>query len=201
MSDEKKKLMNEVLPAPTVISQGPSVRDRVTQKMKLALAAGVATATINSCSTPPFGVVDPLPPPAACADMGPTAAVTAAAAPVANSAPPRVHLAVDSVKQAGMTFEANTSLAGGTIVSQSLRSDPSDQSEHGTFLLEAEPNATQLVLRMVVNCRSAARGVDTNSVLVFTISMLSSGSPAVVVTDEPALDGGLPMDGGVDGGP
>lgn len=195
MSDEKKKLMNEVLPAPTVISQGPSVRDRVTQKMKLALAAGVATATINSCSTPPFGVVDPLPPPAACADMGPTAAVTAAAAPVANSAPPQVHLAVDSVKQAGMTFEAATTLDGGTIVSQSLRSDPSDQSEHGTFLLQADASATQLVLRMPINCRSSARGINTDSILVFTISMLSSSSPLVVVSGEAAPDGG------VDGGP
>ncbi|MFT3836769.1 MAG: hypothetical protein QM723_07215 [Myxococcaceae bacterium] len=194
MSDEKKKLMNEVLPAPTVISQGPSVRDRVTQKMKLALAAGVATATINSCSTPPFGVVDPLPPPAACADMGPTASVTAAASPVANSAPPQVHLAVDSVKQAGMTFEASTSIDGGTIVSQSLRSDPSDESEHGTFLLQADANATQMVLRMPINCRSSARGINTDSILVFTVSMLSS-TPSVVVTGEAAPDGG------VDGGP
>ncbi len=197
MSD-RKKLMNEVLPAPNVMTPNQSVRDRVTHKMRVALAAGMATATLNGC--PPFAVVDPLPPPAACADKGPTQAVSATASPVVNSAPPQIHLSIDSVAQAGLTFEPSVTLIGGTIVSQSLRSDPADQSEHGTFLLQADANATQLVLRMPMNCRSSARGIDTDSILVVTIAMLSSSSPTVVITDEPAPDGGFPFDGGDDGG-
>jgi hypothetical protein len=190
---DRKRLSNEVLPAPNVITPGQSVRDRVTQKMRVALAAGMATATIQGCT--PFAVVDPLPPPAACADKGPAQSVTAKAIPVVNSSPAQVHLNVDSVAQAGMTFQASTSATGGTIVTQSLRSDPTDQSEHGQFLLQADAGSAQVVMRLPVNCKSSVRNIDTDSVLVFTISMLSSNAPMVVVSDEAAPDGG------VDGGP
>jgi hypothetical protein len=166
--------------------------------MRVALAAGIASAAVNGCT--PFAVVDPLPAPAACADKGPTQSVTATAVPVANSSPRQIHLNLDSVKQAGLTFEANVTLVGGTIISQSFRSDPSDQSEHAQFLLQVDANQTQLVLRMPINCKDPQRGINTDSMLVVTITNLSSSTPSTAITDEPAPDGGFPFDGGTDGG-
>jgi hypothetical protein len=67
MSDERKRLMPEILPGPGPAVSSTSVRQRVVRHMKLLIATGAATTTLVAC---PYGVVDPLPPPARCRTTG-----------------------------------------------------------------------------------------------------------------------------------
>lgn len=67
MSDERKRLMPEILPKPQTASPSTSVRQRVLKHLNLLIAAGATTATL-ACQ--PYAVVDPLPPPARCRTTG-----------------------------------------------------------------------------------------------------------------------------------
>lgn len=67
MNDERKKLMPELLPKPQTAIPSTSVRQRVLKHLNLLIAAGATTATL-ACQ--PYGVVDPLPPPAKCRTTG-----------------------------------------------------------------------------------------------------------------------------------
>lgn len=66
MKDDRKKLMPEVLPPPAVVPSA-TARQRVLRHMKLLIATGAAATTLAAC---PYGVVDPLPPPARCRTTG-----------------------------------------------------------------------------------------------------------------------------------
>jgi hypothetical protein len=65
----KKKLMNEVLPDPKPPAGTGPVRRRVVDHLRKVIGVGAATVSLGSCTTTPFGVVDPLPPPARCAKI------------------------------------------------------------------------------------------------------------------------------------
>ncbi|MCY1082142.1 hypothetical protein [Archangium lansingense] len=67
MKDDRKRLMPEILPGPGPVVSSTSVRQRVLRHMKLLIATGAATTTLAAC---PYGVVDPLPPPARCRTTG-----------------------------------------------------------------------------------------------------------------------------------
>ena len=67
MKDDRKKLMPEVLPHPAAAAPSATARQRVLRHMKLLIATGAATTTLAAC---PYGVVDPLPPPARCRTTG-----------------------------------------------------------------------------------------------------------------------------------
>lgn len=67
MKDERKRLMPEILPGPGPVASSTPVRQRVLKHMKLLIATGAATTTLVAC---PYGVVDPLPPPARCRTTG-----------------------------------------------------------------------------------------------------------------------------------
>ncbi|WP_224372148.1 hypothetical protein [Hyalangium versicolor] len=68
MSDDRKKLMPEILPKPVAASGAASVRQRVLKHLNVLIAAG--TTTVTMACQPPYGVVDPLPPPARCRTTG-----------------------------------------------------------------------------------------------------------------------------------
>lgn len=67
MKDERKRLMPEILPGPGPVVSSTSVRQRVVTHMKRLIATGAAATTLVAC---PYGVVDPLPPPARCRTTG-----------------------------------------------------------------------------------------------------------------------------------
>lgn len=62
MSDEPKKLMNEVLPKPMSFP-GSAARARVLNHLRVLTATSAATLTLAAC---PFVAVDPLPPAPLC---------------------------------------------------------------------------------------------------------------------------------------
>lgn len=62
MSDEPKKLMNEVLPKP-ISFPGSAARARVLNHLRVLTATSAATLTLAAC---PFVAVDPLPPAPQC---------------------------------------------------------------------------------------------------------------------------------------
>lgn len=62
MSDEPKKLMNEVLPRPMSFP-GTAARARVLNHLRVLTATSAATLTLAAC---PFVAVDPLPPAPQC---------------------------------------------------------------------------------------------------------------------------------------
>ncbi len=198
-----KKLSNEVLPAPVITDKAepaPQVRDRVIRKMRLALAAGAATLAMHACSSPPFGVVDPLPPPAHCADMGGPAAQVDVTAGLDVGAPMRrFKITVKQKDGAGLSFDLNATVTGGTVLQQLVTS--SDAS----FTIVPDAGATELVITLLATCNDFRSGNGaTTSLLVITVSPVSSDTPTAVVTDVPAPDGGFPdggdADGGLDGG-
>ncbi len=186
-----KKLMNEVLPAPTVIG-GNAVRERVIQKMRLALAAGAATLALNGC--PPFAVVDPLPPPALCAnDGGPASQVTATATLDVGAPQRRFKVDVKPKTDSGLTFDPNASATGCTVLQQLVT------GSSAAFTVVPDASATEVTISIPVTCNNFRGSGPTPSVLVITLTDLGSNTPTVTVTDVPAPDGGF-ADGGSDGG-
>ena len=137
-----KKLMNEVLPAP-MAAEPSQARARVLKHLREALAAGAAVALNAGCS--PFVVVDPMPPPAKCRDLGSVkdvVDVTATATGVANHASVQVKAQADS----GVTFDPAASVTGGTAVYQRVLSDAA------YFTVDHGPGATSFTIDVPVTC-------------------------------------------------
>lgn len=112
-----KKLMNEVLPAPTKAPESP-VREQVLRHVRDAMTAGAAIALGAGCI--PFGVVDPLPPPAQCKELDTVKGlVDATATEGANPSSREIRVTISTRQwESGVSFQAPVSIMGGTLLSQ-----------------------------------------------------------------------------------
>lgn len=117
-----KKLMPEILPTPSKAPESP-VREQVLRHVRDMMTAGAAVALGAGCV--PFGVVDPLPPPAQCKVQDTVkGVVNARATEDTSSAQRQIRVTLTTTQwESGVTFEGPVSVVGGTLVVQNLQSD------------------------------------------------------------------------------
>jgi hypothetical protein len=168
----KKKLMNEQLPAPQK-SDDTRVRERVLSHMNKLVKVGAASAVLAAC--PPFGVVDPLPPPARCKTMNDVLSeLTATASSVDGSTD--ITLVIDAKTDYASGVELN--MAGGTIGGSIRSLDRATDSKKMTITLT--PTAATVELTLTVTCDGTMRQVQV-SINVATLQ---------VTLVDPSRDGG-----------
>jgi hypothetical protein len=147
----KKKLMNEQLPAPQK-NDDKGVRDRVISHMNNLVKVGAASAVLVAC--PPFGVVDPLPPPARCkADSGVLPELTASATRVDGSG--EIVIVIDAKTDFESGVELN--MAGGTIGGSITSLDRQTDSKKMTITVS--PSAATIQLTLTVSCEGTMLAV------------------------------------------
>lgn len=117
MKDDRKKLMPEVLPQPAAVVPSATARQRVLRHMKLLIATGAATTTLAAC---PYGVVDPLPPPARCRTTGSVLDVLQVTAEPDGTGGVVVRINVNDVGAEEVRFLAVLDLTGATVGSTYL---------------------------------------------------------------------------------
>lgn len=173
-----KKLMNEQLPTPVVAAtDGP--RDRVMRHMRDALAAGASFALAAGCS--PFGVVDPLPPPAKCRALKADKLVTATATTVTPT--PlliRVELAAEFESGLQGNFRPWAVVRRGTLVAEDAGVG---------YLVAPTDGGTSFDLVVRAKCEDYRQGNFDIGVQV-TVDYSGPGTPTAVVMQVDPPDGG-----------
>jgi len=167
----KKDLTNEQLPAP-VIARGDSPRDRVMRHVRDALAAGAGAMLLTSC--PPFGVVDPLPPPAQCRST-PADRLTSAVAtvePADSGVPSRIRVMLEWTFESGLQGRSGATVTGGTLISQ---------SGNEIFVVEPDAGANTFDLVVPVTCDDDHSG-PTDSRVKVTVTLGGPGGPTTTVS-------------------
>ena len=178
MSEPKKTLVNEVLPAPTPNASGRA-RERVVRHVKQVMKYG-ATAGAGAIASCGFMAVDSLPPPASCATMDP--ATPEVEALIASTGRLQVKLAYrpefrDFSGGWGATFHWSepVDVTGATLFSANeidTSAPPTD------FILLVPTAATTVSFRTTFSCISDDGATAEETILV-----------TIVLDDAPA-DGG-----------
>lgn len=141
-----KKLMPEVLPAPTKAPESP-VRELVLRHVRDVMTAGAAVALGAGCV--PFGVVDPLPPPAKCKELDTVKGFVNATATDDTSSPRQIRVSVTTnAWDAGVSFQGPVSVMGGTLVSQNLPSE----AESVEFVVSPDAGGTTFEILLPATC-------------------------------------------------
>ncbi len=201
MSHETRKtLMNEQLPAPSVVPDKP-VRERVLKHLREVLTAGATMALAAGCS--PFAVVDPLPPPAKCREVGSVKralTIDATLATLQTGGGPQsvVSLTLTPVDQSGVTFSPGAHVVQGAIESETITATQ-------VHLLLQPPAGSDTA---VVQVRASCGNFEGTSDVVLTFTLTRTGTSVTVSETEDVLpdagvafDGGTFTDGGSDAGP
>ena len=173
-----KKLMNEQLPTPVILSK-EDPRGRVLRHMRNALAAGASITLATGCTTG-FGVVDPLPPPAQCRTAKTQALITPKVTRLATS-PPQLSVTLDVLFDAGLTFFKGAIVRGGTLVNETTGT---------TYIVEPSADGgTTYDIVIPADCDDPRSG--THFSLGVKVTVDYSVTPATaVVTQVGAPDGG-----------
>ena len=175
MSD--KKLMNEVLPAPTKSVDDGRARDRVLSHMRKLVKIGAASAALAACppSSGPFGVVDPLPPPARCKTMNDVLSELSGSVSASDGSG-----TVTLVINAKTDFQSGVELnMAGSTMGGSIRSlDRAEDSKKMTVVIA--PTSQVVVLTLTVSCDGELRPI---TVTVDTVAL-------TVKFNDPSRDGG-----------
>jgi hypothetical protein len=191
--------MNEQLPPPSVVPDKP-VRERVLRHMREVLTAGATLALAAGCS--PFAVVDPLPPPAKCRELGTVKdalTIDATLSTLQTGSGPQsvISLTLTPVDQSGVTFVPGAHVVTGSISSESITSSQ-------VHLLLQPPSGGDTV---VVQVRATCGNFEGTSDVLLTFTLTRSATTVSVSETEQTLpdagvffDGGNFTDGGIDGG-
>lgn len=189
---KQKTLMNEQLPAPTVVPDKP-VRERVLRHLREALTAGATMALAAGCS--PFAVVDPLPPPAKCREVGSVKDAltmqTGVTTLQTSGGPVSVmSLTLTPVDQSGVTFVPGAIAVRGSIASESINT-----TVH--LLIQPPPGGNTAVVQLKATCGN----FEGTSDVLLTFTLTQNGTAVTLSeTEQPLPDGGVLFDGGIDGG-
>ncbi len=180
-----KKLMNEVLPAPSRAPQS-EVRDRVLRHMREALAAGASFALAAGCT--PFGVVDPLPPPAKCKTVGSLdELVTGKVVDEGGGEQRRLSLTLKATDDSGLTFGSPTSTVGGVVESEN------SYSVNASLVIRADAGAATVELIFPVTCEDYRTNLSRPGRLRVVITLLNADggmTSRVAIEELRGADGG-----------
>lgn len=176
MSADDKKLMNEQLPAPSGTPE-TQARARVVSHMKKLVQIGAASAALTACppSGPPFGVVDPLPPPARCKTMNDVLSELSAKV-TRDDAGATLTLTLDAKTDYESGVELN--MAGGTLGGTITSLDRQTDSKKMTIVIQ--PSSAEVQLSLTVSCDGTLR----------TIRVVIDTATLNVTLTDPSRDGG-----------
>jgi hypothetical protein len=175
VSSDDKKLMSEVLPAPSHAKGGDGrARERVAAHMKRLVGIGAASAALTACP-PPFAVVDPLPPPARCKTMNDVLSELSAGVEASDSGS-TLTLTISAKTDYSSGVELD--MAGGTIGGSITGLVRAPDSKKMTVTIT--PSSAEVQLTLTVSCSGEAR----------TVRVKIDVATASVTLSDPSRDGG-----------
>ena len=180
MKDDRKRLMPEILPGPGPVVSSSPVRQRVLQHMKLLIATGAATTTLVAC---PYGVVDPLPPPARCRTTGSLLEDLRVSARPGSPGEVVVELYLDESGYSDVKFLRVVEVTGATTGKVTLEGYPAK-----IHLKPDSPDST-LTLTLAAECVGVPKAVRIELRPVTPDAGAGSTDYTVTVSDA-VLDGG-----------
>ncbi len=177
----EKKLIGEPLPAPHHRPE-EDARARVLRQMRNALAAGAATLTLGGCppGCTPFGVVDPMPPPARCRTMGASAGVLGSVSAEGEGAGRTLKVVL--TVRAGSDWSLGTSP---TATGAKLLKVEGSKGRGITVTVAPDPAAPHAVLRVPMSCEERPGTPPLTATLVATVNTPSAEHPDVTFEEEP----------------
>jgi hypothetical protein len=173
-----KKLMPEVLPAPSKAPESP-VRELVLKHVRDVMTAGAAVALGAGCV--PFGVVDPLPPPAQCKELDTVKGVVTATATEESSPARQIRVVLTTFQwESGVTLRQPVSITGGTMISQSVLGDRAE------FTVSPDAGGTSFELLLPATCNDERSDYTRQVSLRVTVrvSATPGGAPPTVELSE-----------------
>jgi hypothetical protein len=184
----EKRLMNEQLPTPTSRPTSPA-RDRVLKHLREVMGAGATMALAAGCT--PFAVVDPLPPPAKCRDVGSVHDALTVSATEVSGASRAVLLTLTPVDGAGVTFTPGAlALNGTSIVSERIT------SASASITLEPPAGQRELTVQVKATCTDFRATFATQDVVMTYVLTLPANAMAGAKVPFSVSEEALPSDAG-----